>query len=73
MGYITLTAAPDAELEPRVVQVVGSVTTATGNEYRRAATPVEVYRIQNNDQTVQRRNVVVSVTETALYYVIKPD
>ncbi|MCY4553314.1 MAG: hypothetical protein OXC79_06535 [Candidatus Poribacteria bacterium] len=64
-GYITLTAAPDAELEPRVVQVVGSVTTAAGNEYRRAATPVEVYRIQNNDQTVQRKNVVVSVTETA--------
>jgi hypothetical protein len=27
--------------------------------------PVEVYRIQNNDQTVQRKNVVVSVTETA--------
>ena len=64
-GYITLTAAPDAELTHRVVQVVGAVTTATGNEYRRAATPVEVYRIQNNDQTVQRKNVVVSVTETA--------
>lgn len=64
-GYITLTATPDAELTHRVVQVVGAVTTATGNEYRRAATPVEVYRIQNNDQTVQRKNVVVSVTETA--------
>ena len=64
-GYITLTAAPDAELTHRVVQVVGAVTTATGNEYRRAAMPVEVYRIQNNDQTVQRKNVVVSVTETA--------
>ena len=64
-GYITLTAAPDAELTHRVVHVVGAVTTATGNEYRRAATPVEVYRIQNNDQTVQRKNVVVSVTETA--------
>ena len=64
-GYITLTATPDAELTHRVVQVVGTVTTATGNEYRRAATPVEVYRIQNNDQTVQRKNVVVSVTETA--------
>ena len=63
-GYITLTAALDAELTHRVVQVVGSVTTATGNEYHRAATPVEVYRIQNNDQTVQRKNVVVSVTET---------
>ena len=64
-GYITLTATPDAELEPRVVQVVGSVTTAAGNEYRRSATPVEVYQIQNNDQTVQRKSVVVSVTETA--------
>ena len=64
-GYITLTATPDAALTHRVVQVVGAVTTATGNEYRRAATPVEVYRIQNNDQTVQRKNVVVSVTETA--------
>ena len=64
-GYITLTAAPDAELIHRVIQVVGSVTTAAGNEYQRAATPVEVYRIQNNDQTVQRKNVVVSITETA--------
>lgn len=64
-GYITLTATPDAELTHRVVQVVGAVMTATGNKYRRAATPVEVYRIQNNDQTVQRKNVVVSVTETA--------
>ena len=64
-GYITLTATPDAESTHRVVQVVGAVTTATGNEYRRVAAPVEVYRIQNNDQTVQRKNVVVSVTETA--------
>ena len=64
-GYITLTAAPDAELAHRVVQVVGSVITAAGNEYRRAAMPVEVYRIQNNDLTVQRKNVVVSVTETS--------
>ncbi len=64
-GYITLTAAPDAELEHRVVEVVGSVTTAAGNEYRRAATPVEIYRIQNNDQTVERESVVVSVTETS--------
>ncbi len=62
-GYITLTAAPDAELTHRVVQVVGSVTTTAGNEYQRAAIPVEVYRIQNNDQTVQRKNVVVSITE----------
>ncbi len=64
-GYITLTAAPDAELTHRVVQVVGSVITAAGEKYQRAAMPVEVYRIQNNDQTVQRKNVVVSVTETA--------
>ena len=64
-GYITLTATPDAELTHRVVQVVGSVTTAAGDTYQRTAMPVEVYRIQNNDQTVQRKNVVVSVTETA--------
>ena len=64
-GYITLTAAPDAELTHRVVQVVGSVITTAGNEYQRAAMPVEVYRIQNNEQTVQRKNVVVSITETA--------
>ena len=64
-GYITLTATPDAELTHRVVQVVGSVTTTAGNEYQRAAMPVEVYRIQNNGQTVQRKNVVVSITETA--------
>ena len=64
-GYITLTAAPDADLANSVVQVVGSVTTATGDEFHRAATPVEIYRIQNNDQTVQRKNVVVSITEAA--------
>ena len=64
-GYITLTAASDAELTHRVVRVVGAVTAATGNEFRRAAIPVQVYRIQNNDQTVQRKNVVVSVTETS--------
>ena len=64
-AYITLTAAPDAELTHRVVQVVGVVATAAGNEYRRTATPVEVYRIQNNDQTVQRKNLVISVTEVA--------
>ena len=44
---------------------MGSVTTAAGNQYRRAATPVEIYQIQNNDQTVERKNVVVSVTETS--------
>ena len=64
-GYITLTAAPDAELTHRVVQVLGSVTTAAGDTYQRTAMPVEVYRIQNNDQTIQRKNIVVSVTETA--------
>jgi len=64
-GYLTLTAAPDATLAHRGVQVVGAVTTAYGHEIRRAATPVEIYRIQNNDQTVQRKNVVVSVTEAA--------
>lgn len=68
-GYITLTAAPDAELTHRVVQVVGSVTTAAGNKYYRTATPIEVYRIQNSAQTVQRKNVVVSVTETAPFII----
>ncbi len=64
-GYLTLTAAPDAELAYSVVQVVGTVTTTSGHQIRRAATPVEIYRIRNNDQTVQRRNIVVSVTETS--------
>lgn len=62
-GYLTLTAAPDADLAHSVVQVVGTVTTAAGNQIRRAATPIEVYQIRNNNQTVQRKNVVVSVTE----------
>ena len=64
-GYLTLTAAPDATITHSVVQVVGTVTTAYGHELRRAATPVEIYRIQNNDLTVRRKNVVVSVTEAA--------
>ena len=64
-GYLTLTAAPDAELAYSVVQVVGTVTTTSGHQIRRAATPVEVYRIRNNDQTVQRKNIVVSVTESS--------
>ena len=64
-GYITLTAAPDAPVTHRVVQVVGTVTTVTGHEIRREANPVEFYRIQNNTLTVQRQNVVVSITETA--------
>lgn len=63
VGYLTLTAAPDAELAHSVVQVIGTVTTAAGQTLQRAATPVEVYRIQNNPLTVQRKNVVVSVTE----------
>jgi hypothetical protein len=64
-GYLTLTAAPDADLAHSVVQVVGTVTTASGHQIRRAASPVEVYRIRNNDQTVQRKNIVVSVTEAS--------
>ena len=63
-GYITLTAAADADLTHSVVQVVGTVTTGSGSQIQRAATPIEVYRIQNNDRTVQRKNVVVSVTES---------
>ncbi|RKU12379.1 hypothetical protein C6501_11130 [Candidatus Poribacteria bacterium] len=64
-GYLTLTAAPDAKLAHSVVQVVGTVTTTAGHQIRRAATPVEVYQIRNNDQTVQRKNIVVSVTEAS--------
>lgn len=64
-GHLTLTAAPDATIAHSVVQVVGTVTTAYGHELRRTATPVEIYRIQNNDLTVRRKNVVVSVTEAA--------
>ncbi len=64
-GYLTLTAAADADLAHSVVQVVGTVNTATGHKIRRAATPIQVYRIRNNDQTVQRKNVVVSVTESS--------
>ena len=64
-GFLTLTAAPDAELAHSVVQVVGNVTTGSGYQIRRAATPIEVYRIRNNDQTVQRQSIVVSVTESS--------
>lgn len=63
VGYLTLTAAPDAELAHSVVQVTGTVTTTSGHQITRAATPVEIYRIRNNDQTVQRKSTVVSVTE----------
>lgn len=63
VGYLTLTAAPDAELAHSVVQVVGTVTTTSGHQITRTATPVEIYRIRNNDQTVQRKSTVVSVTE----------
>ena len=62
VGYLTLTAAQDAELAHSVVEVVGTVTTAAGQTIQRAATPIESYRIQNNPLTVQRKNVVVSVT-----------
>jgi len=73
-GFITLTAAPDADLVHSVVQVVGTVTTSAGQQIRRAATPVEVYRIQNTDQTVRRKNVVVSVTEsTPLIVTVEPN
>ena len=65
VGYLTLTAAHDAELAHSIVRVVGTVMTAAGQPIQRAATPVEVYRIQNNALTVQRKNVVVSVTETS--------
>ncbi len=62
VGYLTLTAAQDAELAHSVVEVVGTVTTAAGQTIQREATPIESYRIQNNPLTVQRKNVVVSVT-----------
>ena len=62
-GYLTLTAAPDANLAHSVVQVVGTVTTASGHQIRRNAIPIEIFQIRNNNQTVQRQNIVVSVTE----------
>ena len=61
-GYLTLTAAPDADLAHSVVQVIGTVTTTSGQEIRRAASPIEIFRIRDNDQTVQRKNIVVSIT-----------
>ena len=62
-GYITLTATPDAALGYAVVQVVGAIKIANGEAINRTATPVEVYRIQNQALTVQRSSIVVSVTE----------
>ena len=62
-GIITLTAAPDAPLEHRVVQVVGSVIPLTGELVKRAAHPIEFYRLANQLLPVQRSSVVVSVTE----------
>ena len=62
-GFITLTAAPNAPLGYSVVQVLGSVKMASGEVIQRPATPVEVYRIQNQPQTVRRSSIVVSVTE----------
>ena len=63
-GYLTLTAAPDADLAHSVVQVVGTVTTTSGHQIRRAASPIEIFQIRNNNQTVQRQNIVVSITES---------
>ncbi len=62
-GYLTLTAAPDADLAHSVVQVVGTVTTTAGQQIRRTASPIEIFQIRNNNQTVQRKNIVVSITE----------
>ena len=62
-GYLTLTAAPDADLAHSVVQVVGTVTTTSGHQIRRTASPIEIFQIRNNNQTVQRQNIVVSITE----------
>ena len=44
VGYLTLTAAPDAELAHSVVQVTGTVTTTSGHQITRTAAPVEIYR-----------------------------
>ena len=62
-GIITLTAAPDAPLKHRVVQVVGTVMPLTGELVKRAASPIEFYRLANQLLPVQRSSVVVSVTE----------
>ena len=63
-GYLTLTAAPDADLAHSVVQVVGTVTTTSGHQIQ---THRESNRnIPNTEQqprTVQRKNIVVSITE----------
>lgn len=64
-GFLTLTADNDAELAHSVVQVVGTVNTTAGHQIKRTATPVEVFQIRNNDQTVQRKSIVVSVTEAS--------
>ncbi len=63
-GYLTLTVAPDAELAHRIVQVVGTVTTSSGHQIRRTASPIEIFQIRNDDQTVQRKNIVVSITDS---------
>ncbi len=63
-GLIALTAAADAPLEHRVVQIVGFVKPLTGELVKRTAKPVEVYRLADRDMSVQRSSVVVSVTET---------
>ena len=73
-GIITLTAAPDAPLEHRVVQVVGSVMPLAGELVKRAANPIEFYRLNNQLLPVQRSSVVVSVTEPPIVTLsISPD
>ena len=62
-GFITLTAASDAPLEHCVVRVIGLVKPLEGEAIRRAATPVEIYRIQNRPLAMPRSSIVVSVTE----------
>jgi len=64
-GIITLTAAHDAPLEHRVVQVIGAIQPLTGESLRRAANPIEVYRLADQSLSVQRSSVVVSVTEAS--------
>ena len=44
-GFITLTAAGDAQLGYRVVNIIGRVKTAGNHYLRRVATPIEIYRI----------------------------
>lgn len=45
------------------MRVIGSVRPLTSETIKHPATPVEIYRIQNRQLTVQRLTIVVSVTE----------